>query len=271
MAELIQSMDLPSLLGLRPKEFIAVVGGGGKTSLMFSLAEELQSSGHTVITTTTTKVRRTEAGIAPCKVFTFIESGWHEEVLKGIQRHGHVFVAQRVIDSGKVKGIRPEVAEDLYRKAFAEYLLLEADGAAGRPVKAPAEHEPVVPASATLVIAMIGLEALGQPLEERFVFRPELFEKLTGLYRGERLNPDGLAALFKSPDGLFKGSPLPARRIAFLNKLDINENHQEAVVLAERILRSQDAPIERVVVGSIKKRKYRLIKQDDERNISKDY
>ena len=271
MAESSQSTNVSSLFGLGPKELIAVVGGGGKTSLMFSLAEELISSGRQVITTTTTKVRLSEAALAPCEVFTGIESGWRENLRKGILRHGHVFVAHKVLDSGKVKGIGPEVADDLYGKAFAEYLLLEADGAAGRPLKAPAEHEPVVPVSTTLVIGMIGLEALGQPLDEKFVFRPGLFEKLTGLYRGEPLNPDSLASLFQSPNGLFKGAPLSARRIAFLNKLDIRDNRQEALDLAGRILRLKDAPVERVVVGSIKKREYLLIKQEDEGNISKDY
>jgi len=260
MAERFQSSDLASALGLGPKELIAVVGGGGKSSLMFSLAYELQRSGHKVITSTTTKVRRTEAALAPCEVFTSIESEWRNNLLKGLQRHGHVFVAQRVIDSGKLKGIRPEAADDLYRDTFADYLVLEADGAAGRPVKTPAEHEPVVPLSATLVIAMIGLEAMGKPLEDKFVFRTDLFEKLTGLCRGERINRGSLAAIFDSPDGLFKGAPLSARRIAFLNKLDLIDNRREAGALAGRILRSKGASVDRVVVGSVIKNEYLLLK-----------
>ncbi len=58
-------MGLISALGLGPREHIAIVGGGGKTSLCFALAEELLRTGTRVITTTTTKVWHKEANRAP--------------------------------------------------------------------------------------------------------------------------------------------------------------------------------------------------------------
>ncbi len=253
--------ELTTALGTRQRDHIAIVGGGGKTTLMFTLAGEIQRAGHKVITTTTTKIQRKEAALAPCEVSAFSNPAWHQNVVDGLQRHGHVFVAQRALDSGKVEGISPELADDLYQDPIADYLVLEADGAAGRPVKAPAEYEPVVPSSATLVIAMIGLEAIGKTLEEEFVFRLDLFEEVTGLHRGERLSRDSLVAIFESPNGLFKGTPLSARRIAFLNKLDLIDDHQGARELADRILRSRGASVDRVVIGSITKSEYLLIQK----------
>jgi len=47
---------LITALGLNPKEHVAVVGGGGKSTLCFALAEALGLSGARVISTTTTKV-----------------------------------------------------------------------------------------------------------------------------------------------------------------------------------------------------------------------
>lgn len=239
-----------------PVEHVAIVGGGGKTTLMFSLAEELRLKGRRVITSTTTKIWHHEAQRSPCVVFSHADSAWHDIVRDGLESHGHVFVGQGVLESGKVKGISPGLADALFQESGVDNLILEADGSAGRPVKAHAEHEPVIPLSATVVIAMMGLEAIGKLLEPEVVFRAELFEQITGLGQGERLTPKGLARIFHGPDGLFRGSPEPARRVVFLNKLDLLTGEQEAKELADLVLKTSLFPIDRVVIGSIIKAHY---------------
>ena len=241
-------------LGLGPRENVAVVGGGGKTSLCFALADELLASGNRVITTTTTKVWRKEAERAPCLVFSSSGSPAPNGLKEGLSKNGHVFVAQRPLDNGKLEGILPETADAFFRNLDVDYLIAEADGAAGRPVKTPAAHEPVVPSSATLVIAVMGLEAIGMPLDSGVVFRTGLFKELTGLEEGDALTPIALAAAFQSPRGLFRGAPESARRIAFLNKSDLLSPDQDGDDLARRLLRLPNGRIERVVMGSIVKR-----------------
>jgi len=245
-------------LGLGPREHVAVVGGGGKTSLCFALADELLASGNRVITTTTTKVWRREANRAPSSVFC--PSGLQDfsRVKEGLSKHGHVFVAQRPLDTGKLEGILPETADAFFQSLDVDYLIAEADGAAGRPVKTPAAHEPVIPSSTTLVIAVMGLEAVGMPLDAGLVFRIGLFKALTGLEEGDVLTPTALAAVFESPRGLFKGAPESARRIAFLNKSDLLRPNQGGDDLACRLLRLPDGRIERVVLGSILQRSCRV-------------
>jgi probable selenium-dependent hydroxylase accessory protein YqeC len=260
--------DLVSALDIGQREHIALVGGGGKTTLMFTLAGELLKAGQKVITTTTTKIRRQEATRAPCEVSALSDPAWHQKVKQGLKIHGHVFMARRPLDSGKVEGISPELADRLYLYPIADHIIVEADGAAGKPVKAPAKYEPVVPSKATLVIAMLGLEAMEKPFDERIVFRPSLFEKLTGLGRGETITGDCLIKIFESPEGLYKGAPVSARRIAFLNKADLLTDNQIAKDLAVRILLSRAASVDRVVIGSIAKKEYLLISKKDERNIS---
>ena len=239
---------------------MAIVGGGGKTTLMFSLAEELRLKGRRVITSTTTKIWHHEAQRSPCVVFLHANSAWHDIVRDGLESHGHVFVGQGVLESGKVKGISPGFADSLFQEPGVDNLILEADGSAGRPVKAHAEHEPVIPPSATVVIAIMGLEAIGELLEPEVVFRPELFEQITGLRRSERLTPKGLARIFQGPDGLFRGSPEPARRVVFLNKLDLLTGDQEAKELADLVLKTSHLPIDRVVIGSITEARYFFIR-----------
>ena len=227
---------------------------------MFALAEELRLGGRRVLTTTTTKIWFREAQRSPCVIFPDSCSGWDEMVGDSIERYGHVFVGQGLLDSGKVQGISPGIADSLFREPRVENLILEADGSAGRPVKAHDKHEPVIPASATTVIAMMGLEALGKRLGPEVVFRVELFQDLTGLKRGDRLTPEGLAKVFQTREGLFRGSPDLARRVVFLNKLDLLPDDQEARKLADLIVKGSYISIDRVVIGSIRKASYFLIR-----------
>jgi len=244
---------LVSALGLGLREHVAIVGGGGKTSLCFALAEELQRAGRRVITTTTTKVWQTEAERAPGVVFSPFGSPPFTRLKEDLREKGHVFLAQRPLDSGKVEGISRETADAFFHDLKPDYLIVEADGAAGRPVKAPAPHEPVIPSSATLVIAMAGLEAIGMPVNQEVVFRSQLFEEITGLAEGEPITMTALAKVFQSPQGPFKGSPHAARRIVFLNKSDRLRRGLDAVELIRRLVQNPQAPIERVIIGSLLK------------------
>ena len=263
--------DLGSALGIGRREHVALVGGGGKTTLMFALAEQILRAGHKVITTTTTKIKRREAIMAPSQIFAFPDTFWHQELKQGLKRNRHTFIAGRLLNSEKVKGISPELADILYLCQEIDYLIVEADGAAGKPIKAPAHHEPVVPLTATLVVAMVGLDALEKPFDERFVFRTSLFEKLTGLRQGETITQDTIIKIFESSEGLFKGAPISARRLAFLNKADLLPDEQITRDLADGILRSQAAPVDRVVIGSAAKNEYLVIRQKHEGNISENH
>jgi probable selenium-dependent hydroxylase accessory protein YqeC len=248
--------DLTSALGLGPREHAALVGGGGKTTLMCALADELRSKGHEFIISTTTKVWKREALNWPNVLCDPSACDWREELKSALKKNGQAFVGSRILESGKIEGINPDLADSLYRETGIDYLILEADGAAGRPLKAPAQHEPVIPSSATVIVAIMGLEAVGKPLEEEVVFRPEQFMKITGLDRGEMITPNALARLFQSPEGLFKGAPASARRIAFLNKLDLVADDQEGRALADLLLKGPRPSVDSVVVGSILKNIY---------------
>ena len=248
--------SLASALGLEQGGQVALVGGGGKTSLMFALARELLNKGRRVITGTTTKVWEREAHRSPCVVALSPDSDPLGTVKPLLEQYGHVFVARDLSGKGKVSGITRAQADALYREPWVDYLILEADGSAGLPVKAPEDHEPVIPASTTSVVAVMGLEAVGSPFEPDIVFRPGLFEAVTGLGRGETLTPEALARLFHSPRGLFKGAPLSARRIAFLNKLDLLQGDRDTRALAGQLLKAPNSRTDMVVIGSVTREIY---------------
>lgn len=117
---------------------IAVVGAGGKTTLIYHLARELQEQGLRVAVTTTTHMAR--EGMYG---FTPLGNGYEGE---------------------KITGFSPEVPQ----KFLQEYdvVLVEADGSKRLPFKVPAEHEPVLPVGVNLVIGVAGASAIGQPFEQ---------------------------------------------------------------------------------------------------------
>lgn len=248
--------DLKSALVPGPRGHLALVGGGGKTSLLFALAEECSRSGCRVVTSTTTKVWHHQAREAPRVLLRYGDPTWKENLKNGLEETGHVFLAEGLLDSGKVRGISPALADELYVEGDGDYLLLEADGAAGHPVKAHAAHEPVIPASVTMVVAVLGLEALGRPFSAEMVFREDFFREITGCVPGERLSAPILAGLFSHPRGLFKGTPNSAARIVFLNQCDLLEDLNEARELARRILLQTQGSILRVMIGSVKTGRY---------------
>lgn len=251
--------DLVSALCLGDREHIALVGGGGKTSLMFALARELLSQGRRVVTGTTTKILYREAQSCPCVILPASGTRWHENMRDALETHGLVFVDKGVLESGKVEGIHPGVADLIYQDPEVDFLIIEADGSAGRPVKAPAAHEPVIPRSATTVIALMGLDALGKTLVPEVVFRLELFEEMTGLKSGDRLTLHALAMPFQAPGGLFKGVDPSARRAVFLNKADLLHDQKEALELADILLNSSATPVDTVAIGSITTGRYQRI------------
>ena len=61
-----------------------------------------------------------------------------------------------------------------------DYVLVEADGSAQRPLKAHAPHEPVIPAEARQTICVVGASGFGKPIAGA-VHRPHLYAALAGV------------------------------------------------------------------------------------------
>ena len=95
----------------------------------------------------------------------------------------------------------------------------------------------MIPACTDLVLGLVGLDCLGKPMDETTVHRSELFAAVTGCRPGETIRPDHIAALARSGEGLFKGTPHGALRVLVLNKADLLSTETEASRTAEARLR----------------------------------
>jgi probable selenium-dependent hydroxylase accessory protein YqeC len=250
--------SLMEALAIGAREHIALVGGGGKTTLMFALAEELKRNGKRVITSTTTKVWHREALQYEKVLLVGGDADWKNKAREALSREGTVFVGRSILDSGKVEGISSALADEVYHDSNVHYLLVEADGSAGHPLKAPAEREPVIPSSVTMVVAMMGLEAMSARLDETTAFRVEQVRNVTGLEPGGILTPSALAKVFLRPAGLFKGTPDSAKRVVLLNKADLIRDERNATELANILLTESMKKINRVILASVKNGVYQI-------------
>jgi probable selenium-dependent hydroxylase accessory protein YqeC len=231
---------------------VSLVGGGGKTSLMFKLARELSMAGDTVLTTTTTKIFEPSRDQAACVILSGSVPDILDRADELLDEHLHLTAAVgKLPESGKLCGFQPEIIGELWNAGLFQWIIVEADGAAGKPLKAPADHEPVIPACTTRLVGMLGLNGVGQPLTERLVFRHEHFARLTGLRLGSNVSDSAIADVLVRDDGLFKGFCPEVTRIAFFNQADVRANFSAGQRIGRILSKRKNTGLNRVIIGQI--------------------
>lgn len=234
--------------GVGEREVVTIVGGGGKTTTMFRLARELHAEGAGVVVTTTTHIF---APAPAADLETVVEADAERgltEARSALTR-GHIpVVGTELKPDGRLGGIAPEVADTLAQQSDLTHLVIEADGSAHKPFKAPLEYEPVVPRSTSLLIAVVGVDALGMPLDADHIHRPQRVAELSGAVLGEPLTAAAIARVLVHPLGPLRDTPTGARALVLLNKADTPERRAAATKIADA-LRACDGPP--VVIGAV--------------------
>lgn len=217
---------------------VTLAGGGGKTHTIYALARSAALRGLSCLVTTTTMMIDPAADPSArgvrVRYGSTLRELRHPERGSSPDRNGilpPLFAAtERLPEAGKVRGLDPGDIDLI--APFWDLILVEGDGAKHRPVKAPAEHEPVIPSSTGILLGCIGLDCIGKPLGPEHVHRPELFGKITGLGMDETVDERALGHLVENPLGLFKGIPPGARAVVALNKADLLEEERVRQLVA---------------------------------------
>ena len=239
---------------LEEQGVVSLVGAGGKTSLMFRLAHEISAAGDSVLTTTTTKIlnpapQKSSNLIISSHIDTIVK--YAEDVFKKNQRH-ITAAASRVQPENKLIGLQPEIIDALAATKIFRWIIVEADGAARKPLKAPADHEPVIPMSTTHVAGICGLSAVGKPFSEKWVHRPERFAEITGLNIGQTIPRKIFGDILLHERGIFKNSPSSAFRLAFLNQADVPGGNDAGTRIAELLMEKEKTGLNRIIIGQVK-------------------
>lgn len=152
------SAELSTLLEIR-RGVTALIGSGGKTSLMLRLCQELPG---TVIVCTSTHIFPAEDLPLVTEPMTMLPA--------------RKICAGTWAENGKLTA-PVQSFEEL--ALLADYVLVEADGSKGLPLKAHLAHEPVIPACANQTIQVLGLTGLGRRICDA-AHRPERYAELCG-------------------------------------------------------------------------------------------
>ena len=208
----------------------ALIGGGGKTTLLYTLAEELRRCG-TVIVTTSTHIQRPEQ-------YPVLLEGDEKDVAAALSENGVVCVAGRSPE-GKLSA--PALSFGVLSE-LADFVLVEADGSKRLPLKAHASHEPVIPACAGQTIYVVGADGFGRPITE-VCHRPERYAAICGAALGDIVTP-ALAAKVLLAEGYGGGW-------VYVNKVETPRDRASAAALAAALPGT-------VVAGSLHRREYQV-------------
>ena len=150
----------------------------------------------------------------------------------------------KTIEDGKLTAVTFDDIREL-GKMF-DTVLIEADGAKGKPLKYPAPHEPVIPPLSGMVFVLAGLDSLFGQTKEK-VFRWDMLKKMRGLTGDETISPE-LFSLFFTDEVLLKGiGSKPC--VIVLNKYDTFKQKKVLLHIAGEIIKKTG--LERVIIASL--------------------
>lgn len=242
-------MNLRTALRIQPRDVIALVGAGGKTSTMFRLAHELAKARLRVVSTTTTKIGTPAPEQSRCFIVAAERGELLDRVRQALLTERHITVARAPYDADKFTGLPPEWIADLQALPEVHAVLVEADGARKLPLKAPRDGEPVIPENTTLVVAVAGMSCIGLPLDENHVCRANQVAALTGQPLGALIRPEDVARVLAATGGGRKDIPAAARAVALLNQADDAPRLEAARRVAEAVC--APGAFDEALIGSV--------------------
>lgn len=209
------------------KHTICLVGGGGKTTVMYELAAAWADCGRKVLVLTSTHILRPTDGSFAADV-PVVQNLWHQG--------RYAVIGTPELATSKLTAPPQDLYEALQLQA--DVILCEADGSRHHPCKVPAEHEPVLLPESDIVLAVAGMDALGRQLAQACQ-RPQLAAELLGCSLDSVIDEQMLAALLLSEQGARKNVGTRAYYIV-LNKCDLLKATQQEKILRLLVVAGMD-------------------------------
>lgn len=200
------------------KHTICLVGGGGKTTVMYELAASWAACGRKVMVLTSTHILQPADGSFAADAAA-VHNLW--------QQRRYAVIGTPELSTGKLTAPPQDLYEALQLQA--DVILCEADGSRHHPCKVPAAHEPVLLPDSDIVLAVAGMDALGNSLQQACQ-RPQPAAALLGCSAEKIIDAQMLASLLLSEQGTRKSVGVRAYYIV-LNKCDLLKAAQQEEML----------------------------------------
>lgn len=245
-------MNLSEILNLKRNSLVSIVGSGGKTTLMYLLANELKSN-NKVLVSTTTKIY-----VPKKEEVDFIATGKAEyNHIKELNYNGIYAYGTCINDENKLIGISKEDLK-ICINDFS-YILVEADGSKKKSIKGWNETEPVIYDKTDVTIGIMSFESLGTIINDENVHRVAEFNKLTDSYLGETIGIKHFIRVIFGENGLFKNSK--GEKVLFLNRIEEGVDTDILKDLLDEIKKNNNKYklLDKIIFGSLKNELYRYI------------
>lgn len=243
-------MNLNKALRISPGSAAAWVGAGGKSAAIARLVAELEGD-FPVVVTTTTHLGVEQPNWAQHHLIDYSQSAY-QKLLRAVEAKQSVLVTGPLNDPGdRWTALNPASLEDLWRTTIERggILLIEADGARRRWIKAPDDHEPAVPAFVDLVVPVVGMHALGRQLNNEVAHRPAILADRLGIDLGDSLEEAQFVSWATSSNLALKNVPDGARVRVLINQVDSDRHRESARRIATQSL--QNTRIEALTLANI--------------------
>lgn len=220
------------LEALSARGLVCAVGAGGKKTSIYTLANRLDRA---IVTATVRipifddRVARVAVTDDPVRAVD-ANTDWPLGLVP--ERH----------DDVRYAGYDTETVARLAASTDADAVLVKADGARNRMFKAPGDREPQLPDSTDTVLAIASAKAIGKPLTDEFVHRPERVAAIVGMEVGEEIRPEHVARVLASEAGGRKAVPDGATVLPVLNMCDDEALTDRAREVAGRVHDLADVP-----------------------------
>jgi probable selenium-dependent hydroxylase accessory protein YqeC len=213
-------------------KYSAFVGAGGKTSLIEYLAEKSARKNKTTVITTTTKIYAREP---------YVTLAWRPNGNGGGVNPIRI---GKTAEGGKLTAVTFDDIRQL-GQTF-DTVLIEADGAKGKPLKYPAPYEPVIPPFSEMVFVLAGLDSLYRPVSEK-VFRWHIMREKGKVNGDEIISPDNFSCFFTGETLLKDIGDRPCTIV--LNKYDALMQKKAFYPVIKSIVKKTG--VKRVIVTSL--------------------
>jgi probable selenium-dependent hydroxylase accessory protein YqeC len=204
-------------------EMLAVVGAGGKKTTLYALADALDRA----VVTSTVRIPPFED-----RVERLVVTDEPVSALAGDIWPLGIVAAD---EGDRFRGVEPERVDAL-AAAHHGPVLVKADGARTRLLKAPDGHEPRIPSEADVVVPIASARVVGSPLTREHVHRPERVASVIGLDLGNEIAAADVATVLASERGGLKDVPGDARVLPTVNMADDGRLVEVAREIADGVL-----------------------------------
>lgn len=232
---------------LEKGDVVSFIGAGGKSSLMVGMGYELSEAAWRVLGTTTMHMPEEQLTLFPVALPI---GGGVAAISRALTDHRFVFVYDR-IQRGTVIGLKPDVVSRLLDVIDSDIMLIEADYAAGLPVKAPRRDEPAIPKDTSLVIPVASFSAVGQPLDDNHIYNASAIIDRCSFPQNAPVKPSWIAQIVRDAELGLSGVPPGVRTIAFFNQTPMTPYNRVRARIAARIA-LRHSTLQAVALGEVR-------------------